>query len=224
MADPAALYAEARSRIVDLVGDPTVDPTTPVPACPAWTVGDIVAHLAGATADVRAGRLDGVATDAWTARQVAERQGQSIAESLAEWDEHVGALDGAFTIELAQTMLVTDIYSHEQDLRGALGRPGARDAAQARFIVSRYLPGWSGNLAGAGVPALRVVVGDVDEVVGDGAPAGTLTISPWQLVRAATGRRSPAQMRKFDWESASDPDQWIATLPFMGPATADVVE
>lgn len=220
--DPAELYAEARARIVSLVRGDDVDPATPVPACPDWTVGDVVAHLAGATADVEAGRIEGVATDEWTARQVRERKGQSIAASLAEWDEHVSALDAAFSFELGQTMLVTDVYSHEQDLRGALGRPGARDAAQAVFVVDRFLPGWSDKIRAAGLPALRVRVGDVDRVLGDGDPTGTLTISPWELVRAATGRRTPAQLRTYDWDG--DPDTWLATLPFMGPATSDVVE
>jgi hypothetical protein len=63
MAEPAQLYAEARARIVELVRDPSVDPATPVPACPEWTLGDVVAHLAGVTADVHAGRIDGAATD-----------------------------------------------------------------------------------------------------------------------------------------------------------------
>lgn len=201
MSDPAALYADARSRIVELVRRDDVDPATVVPATPDWTVGDVVAHLAGVTADVAAGRVKGAATDPWTAQQVAERKGRSLAESLAEWDEHVGALDAVFAIEMAQTMLVTDVYSHEQDLRGALASPGARDA---------------------GLPALRVVAGDTDRVVGEGDPVATLTISPWELVRAATGRRSPAQMRRYDW--SGDPDTWLPTLPFLGPRSVDLVE
>ena len=220
--DPAVLYAEARARVVELVRGGDVDPATPVPACPNWTVGDIVAHLAGVTADVHAGRVQGAATDEWTARQVAERRGRTIAESLAEWDEHAGALDAVFAIEMAQTMLVTDVYSHEQDLRGALGAPGARDAAQTGFIVSRFLPGWSDKVRDAGLPALRVVAGDADVVVGEGAPEGSLVVSPWELVRAATGRRSPGQMRTYDW--TGDPDTWLPTLPFLGPRSVDLVE
>jgi uncharacterized protein (TIGR03083 family) len=220
--DPAALYAESRARIVELVGAAGVDATTRVPACPAWTVGDVVAHLAGVTADIAAGRIEGAATDEWTARQVAERRGRTIAESLAEWDEHAGAVDAVVGVPVAATMLVTDVYSHEQDLRGALGVPGARDAGQADFIVERFLPGWGEKLRDAGLPALRVRAGALDDVVGEGAPTGSLRVTPWELVRAATGRRTPAQMRAYEWDG--DPDGWIATLPFMGPAAADLVE
>lgn len=222
MTSASELYADTRERIVALVAGDDVDAATPVPACPEWTVGDVVAHLAGVTADVHAGRIEGAATDEWTARQVREREGRTIAECLAEWDEHVGALGPAFGIEMAQTMLVTDIYSHEQDLRGALARPAARDAEQAEFIVARFLPGWSDKVRAAGLPALRVVAGDIEHVVGDGEPAATLTIPPWELVRAATGRRSPAQIRAYDW--SGDAGVWLATLPFMGPRSVDLVE
>jgi hypothetical protein len=37
-----------------------------VPACPDWTVRDAYAHQAGVSADILAGRMDGVATDEWT--------------------------------------------------------------------------------------------------------------------------------------------------------------
>src|SRR5262249_57966144 len=55
------------------------------PAAPEWRVRDIVAHLSGVTADINAGNLDGVATDAWTARQVDTRREWSIERLLEEW-------------------------------------------------------------------------------------------------------------------------------------------
>jgi hypothetical protein len=36
-----------------------------VPACPQWTVHDVVAHLAGGCGDVLAGDIEGVTTAAW---------------------------------------------------------------------------------------------------------------------------------------------------------------
>ena len=38
-----------------------------VPATPEWRAHDVLAHLVGVTDDVVNGRLDGIATDAWTA-------------------------------------------------------------------------------------------------------------------------------------------------------------
>ncbi len=42
-----------------------------VPACPAWTVKDVVAHLVATAEDVMAGRLADIPTDEFTADQVA---------------------------------------------------------------------------------------------------------------------------------------------------------
>ena len=45
MVDVPQLYRDGRQRITELVG--AIDPdeaATPVPACPAWTVHDVVAQ------------------------------------------------------------------------------------------------------------------------------------------------------------------------------------
>jgi len=69
------MYAGARERVVVLLDElPAEDLHRPIPATPSWTVKDLAAHLAGVTADILDGRLDGVATDTWTDRQVAERK------------------------------------------------------------------------------------------------------------------------------------------------------
>jgi hypothetical protein len=63
-----AAYGVVRERVTALVR--TLDPAaeaTPVPATPAWSVHDLLAHLVGVSRDAVEGRLDGVSTDAWTA-------------------------------------------------------------------------------------------------------------------------------------------------------------
>lgn len=60
-----------------------------VPACPEWTIKDVIAHLAGLAADWRAGNLAGYSGDASTARQVAERRDRSIDDLLAEWADQL---------------------------------------------------------------------------------------------------------------------------------------
>ncbi|MGH2760230.1 MAG: maleylpyruvate isomerase N-terminal domain-containing protein, partial [Actinomycetota bacterium] len=54
----------------------------PVPATPEWSMTDVIAHLAGILADIRAGNLEGVATDPWTAKQVEARRGRKIPQLL----------------------------------------------------------------------------------------------------------------------------------------------
>ena len=75
MTDYAQTYGALRSRVSDLVrGADEEHLERHTPAAPEWRVRDVVAHLSGITADINAGNLDGVATDAWTARQVDARR------------------------------------------------------------------------------------------------------------------------------------------------------
>ena len=60
---------------------------TPVPCCPGWTVRDVLSHVAGIPDDVLAGRLDGVATDPWTAAQVERNRDLAVADLLARWND-----------------------------------------------------------------------------------------------------------------------------------------
>ena len=129
-------------------------PRTVAPATPDWTVHDLLAHLVGVTADIVSGNLDGVGTDAWAAAQVEARAATACDELLAEWNEHgpvVEEMAGQFGRAAGQ--LVSDATTHEHDVRGALGAPGARDsdavAAELRVPrpvargAARRAPAWA---------------------------------------------------------------------------------
>ena len=99
------------------------------PATPEWRVHDVLAHLVGVTDDVVNGRLDGIASDPWTAAQVDARRDRSVAELLAEWDERRAAVRDGARRRAARVggQALFDAATHEHDLRHALGAPGARD-------------------------------------------------------------------------------------------------
>ena len=123
------MYHATRRRVTALVVD--LDPNqlaTPVPGTPAWTVQDLLAHLSGVAADLVAGNMEGAATDAWTARQVAQRRGRASSELLEEWEGNAPAVE-AFLAGVDFHPFVVDVFTHEHDLRGALGEPGSSDAA-----------------------------------------------------------------------------------------------
>ena len=82
-----ALYADGRGRISDLVSGLGEEAAAPVPACPQWSVHDVVAHVTGLYADIVSGNLEGAGTDAWTGAQVERRRGVPIDELLAESDD-----------------------------------------------------------------------------------------------------------------------------------------
>ena len=88
---------------------------------------------------------------------------------------------------------VVDITTHEQDLRGALDRPGARDSDELLWAFALVA-----DRAVSGVPGLRIEAGGA--VYGPADATSVLRGEPFELFRAFLGRRSEAQLRALDWE------------------------
>ena len=219
MGEYGDLYAQGRERIIDLVRD--ADPDARVPTCPAWTVKEVLAHVAGVPADIIAGRLDGVASDPWTQAQVDARAGKTVQEIADEWCEtgpQIDAIIDSFGPTGAQ--LLFDLTTHEHDIRLALDAPGARDAPVIDVALGFVVP----NMGGFAPQPLRVEADHLSWDVGDGAPAATLRTDRFTLLRALSGRRSPAQIRALGWDG--DPEPFLpmfASGPFRFPPD-DVVE
>jgi len=209
------IYEDTRVRLTAFVrqlGDD--DLARPVPACPGWSVRDIVAHLAGLAADLPAGRTEGMATPEWTARQLEERVGRSLDELLDEWAEHAPAL-GRLLAEMTRVVPpVVDIVTHEDDIRAALGAPTALDSVGFDYALQAYVMALDYRLRKKQLPALRVRAGDEEWEVGEGEPTITLTTTPYDLFRTLSGRRSEAQVRADDWDG--DPAPYIPVLSTFG--------
>lgn len=219
MVDYAQTYRDTRGRIVGLVQDLDHDQLDMIaPATPEWRVRDIVAHLTGVCADVTAGNLAGVATDAWTATQVDDRRDVPFDQILGEWEEKGTAVEAAVPDfpEVAVAQMITDTATHEQDVRGALDAPGARDS-DAVDIAAR----WGAQMLD-GTQPLRLETDAGTLAVGDGTPVATVEASRFELLRAMTGRRSLDQMRAYRWEGAPCPERLI--LPIFTPRTDALVE
>jgi len=88
-ADLAAMYRETRERLAGLVaGLDEVQLGIPVPACPGWSVADVIGHLAAIPEDALAGRLTGPPSEAETAVQVGRFRGRPMAQTLAGWADN----------------------------------------------------------------------------------------------------------------------------------------
>jgi uncharacterized protein (TIGR03083 family) len=216
-ADLARMYRETRERLTMLVaGLDEGELGTPVPACPGWSVADVIGHLAAIPEDALAGRLTGPPSEEETAAQVDRFRGQPMTQTLAGWTElgpRFEEVVAAFEVWPA----VIDVASHEQDIRGAVGQPGARDTE-----VIRELSGWL--LARLSPPVrLRVTVEDTQIQVGpDGEPVLGLTTTRYEAFRWRMGRRSQGQLAALDW--SGDPSPVLDHLVIFGPARADIVE
>ncbi len=218
--DLARLYADTRARLCTLVrGLSEADAATPVPACPGWSVRDVLAHLAAIAEDASAGLLAGPPDEAATAAQVARSAGRDVTQILAAWD----AAAAGFAEVIASARVwpaVIDVASHEQDIRGALGVPGARDAEVVTECAGRLL-----RWLRPAVP-LRVIVEDGEFRLGPDQPGPqpclTLTTTRFEAFRWRMGRRSRAQLAAMDW--SGDPAPVLGQLTVFGPAGADLIE
>jgi uncharacterized protein (TIGR03083 family) len=216
-ADLARLYRETRERLAALVaGLDEAQLAAPVPACPGWSVADVIGHLAAIPEDVLAGRLTGPPTKAETAVQVDRFRGRLMARTLAGWAEQAPRFEeivAAFEVWPA----VIDVASHEQDIRAAVGQPGARDTE-----VIRQMSGWLIARLRPPVP-LRVTTEDTQAQVGpDGDPVLELTTTRYEAFRWRMGRRSRSQLAALAW--SGDPSAVLDHLVVFGPATADIIE
>ncbi len=224
MGDVGDAYAGCRARIAGLTtGLDGAGAAARVPTCPAWTVHDVVAHLTGVVVDVANGNLDGVATDPWTAAQVEARRDRSIAEMLAEWGAHAPGFE-AILDELGDPgrQAVTDVVTHEHDIRTALGAPGFRDSDAVGIGFGFTAPRLVGSAAGHGL-VLRIEA-EGAEPVGPADATVVLAGDRFSLLRAATGRRSVDQLRQLRWQG--DREAALAAFTFgpFRPATERVPE
>jgi uncharacterized protein (TIGR03083 family) len=216
----AAAYRAVRERTSAIVREarPEVLDET-APATPKWRVRDVLAHMVGVTADAVAGRLDGVATDPWTAAQVDARRSVSVSDMLAEWDEFGPQFEATLAVipegQIA-AQAVLDAITHEQDIRHALAVPGGRDsdAIAIAFDFCRR-----GRTVG-GLPAIRVISEQGEAIAGTGDPIATLETSRFEFIRASTGRRCADEVRAYQWHGMVDPEIiLVAPIFTMRPAS-----
>jgi uncharacterized protein (TIGR03083 family) len=212
MGDVGNRYRTTRERVTGLLAalEPG-DEDRAVPACPGWTVHDLVAHMTGVPDDALNGRLDGVATDPWTAAQVERGRAMSVSDLVSRWTEQGPVFEG-FPLP---PEAVIDLTTHEQDLRGALGRPGARDSEELLWAFAL-----AADRATSATPGLRIEAGDA--TYGPADATVVLRGEPFELYRALLGRRSAAQVRGLDWDGGAPDD--LGSLTRFGPAVADVIE
>jgi hypothetical protein len=205
-----AQYAALRVRVAGVVRDAGADAgTRPVPATPSWTVHELLSHMVGVCDDVLNGRLEGVATDQWTAAQVDARAGRATAELLYEWDVQGPRFEDVLEAmpDAIAGQALFDAVTHEHDMRHALGAAGARDS-EAVAMSWVWLVG--ARAAGEG-DAVRVMTAEGDDaVLGPGAAVATVKAPRFEVLRACTGRRSAGEIAAYGWEPEPRPDLLLA--------------
>lgn len=97
MADAAAAYRLVYGRLDALIRGRTEVAELTVPACPAWTIRQTVAHLAGLAQDIVALNMKNKGADSWTQAQV-DRLGCTMDEVLDLWGEVIDPVATMLTV------------------------------------------------------------------------------------------------------------------------------
>jgi uncharacterized protein (TIGR03083 family) len=209
----ATSYRELRLRVSDVIRQADASAIArPAPATPGWRVHDVVSHLVGVPDDVVNGRMDGLASDAWTQVQVDKRADHSAADLLTEWE----AIGPAFEALLAAApaaiagQAVFDAASHEHDLRHAIGAPGARESDAITEAWNWIVGARTRN----GEHGLCFVIDGDEEVSGTGDVVATIEASRFELFRAVSGRRTANEIEQYKWDRDPEPTLLLAAEIF----------
>jgi uncharacterized protein (TIGR03083 family) len=215
------LYLESQRRVIDLVGPlSAAELDRPTPACPLWSVRDVLAHLAGVSAAVAGEPSRGaVASPEWTQAQVDARRGRTVAELTAEWQRHAPAVNQIPVSSRSWLPMLHDALSHEADIRGAIGAPLLpADALAAAWPLLTESIGYR-------LAPLGTVLLELDEqliAIGDGSPDVEVAATQFDFWRAWFGRRSHAQIA--NWVRVGDPARFAALLPLFPARDTDLIE
>jgi uncharacterized protein (TIGR03083 family) len=217
--DEIAEWSRAQERVIALMAAATgehVERT--VPACPDWTARDLFAHMVGLGADVVAGDEPDDHNPDWTAKQVEQRRGRSVADLVTEWRETAAPLREWMAEH--GTRPLGDVVIHEQDLRGALGVPGGQDTDGLAAIRDRFAARVGGRLPEGTTLGL---VGETWSWASDGGDperADVVVAAPdFELARAVLARRSADQLRA--WARSGDVGPLLDAFATLGPLPED---
>lgn len=225
--DLVSQYRATRARIIERVA--VLDDAASrrmVPACPAWTVRDTLAHVTGIAADLGAGRLPGSNTQAWIDGHVADRKNRPLDRLIDEW---LGAGVEAFIEKSGSGQLLLDVCAHEHDICQALGQVGDRESDAVNACLSAMSELLRKDLLAKGATAAVALTSRGRSwTVGEGPVGLMLEAEPFELLRIFGSRRSESQMRALPWKNAdgsvADVGPWLGLLAHFPYPVTDLVE
>ncbi|MCL1595212.1 MAG: maleylpyruvate isomerase family mycothiol-dependent enzyme [Actinomycetia bacterium] len=230
----AESYVRAQVRIVELIADK--DPLVMVPACPEWTAGDVVRHLAGISMDTTNGVFEGFASDEWTDKQVRDRSWMSLDGVIEEWngtiEEAAATFDNIERLGLPDTLqsalgpipssilgpvAIGDILHHEFDLRNAYNDTSGRDLMDIHFAAAGHARSVRGTFSARNLPTIRIESTDsgMGWDIGHEDPVATLAATSFEIMRAIGGRRTRSEMAGMGWEGDPEPFLDALVLPHL---------
>jgi uncharacterized protein (TIGR03083 family) len=180
-------------------------------------------HLTGVCSDFLDGRLEGAGTPEWTAAQLEARAGRTIDEVCAEWAERGPEVDTRIAAAGdALAFLAFDAWTHEQDIRAAVGVNGVRDDECVPALASVAITTFGPRYSGGGAPSISIVVDGQSHALGEGEPVAELDTTAYEVLRIIFGRRSEGQIAAAGW--SGDCEQPIAAIHLFDPPKHDITD
>jgi len=211
MADVAAVYLDTYHRFAELGAELTeAELATPVEACPGWSAKDTIGHVTGVAVDLVSGAGQVAAPDS-TERQVQERRYQPMGAVLDEWAGAVGPLtDLLRAAGSGLTAVGIDLWSHEQDVRNAVGKPGGRDAP-GLWLTLKSAVAADQKVQAAGLPPMQLITGEKTWYLGarEGGEV-FLNLDPYEAARMLMGRRTYDEIAAYPW--VGDPTRYLPLI------------
>lgn len=212
--DTIGLYQAVRNELV--AGLRSLDDATAstiVPACPEWTVKDVVAHLSGLNAELLAGVEGSIGTHEATSRQVSDRAALSMNEVLDEWLSMADAIDQRFTVDtnMAEALLA-DMVVHVYDLHELLHQATVVADSAISAAAHRYVFKLQERLTSEFATTLTIELSDGTSWPSpaiEGGSSLTLQAAPFEFLRGVTGRLARNEVEAFNW--SADPSTILDT-------------
>jgi hypothetical protein len=196
-------YQRTRERVCTLLLDATPDALArTVPACPAWSVHDVAAHLVGTPAELAAGNFPTGDVGAWLQSIVDARREVEIRSLVDEWHQLDGTIEPM--LEGGGALMFGDVAVHEHDLRAALDQAD-HDAMEVDTLVTFALEFVATPAADAGLGAVVVEHDGTSWRSHDADPGWTLRVEPWEATRALYSRRTADELRALPGDGDAEP-------------------
>lgn len=201
-------YRYCRAELSRLIADHLDAADRVVPACPEWTVRDVVAHVVGGCVWAVQAR-EGL--DVSGPPDLADVEMTRLLDDWRQTSERLDVLlaGGADPVH---PMMALDLFAHELDIRHVLGTPPPPDHPGYPGALDAAVAGFSHEVRRRGLPVLRIAAPGAEWTAGSGTPgsgtpAGTLEGGRHDLFRTLTGRRTNAQIADLTWSVSPDP--WL---------------
>lgn len=206
MSTNAERYFSIRDRIVGAVtGWTDGQHDAVVPACPDWTVHQLLTHVVATPMAITAGDLpDSADVDGWLQGLVDRHCSRPVEDLCAWWESDDVALEAL--CERAG-VLVGDLFVHESDLHGAVGSHECRDTPELASHLELSVVAFGNDIAAAdpGLAPVRVATGTGDHRTGEGDPGWTLRVDAWEAHRALNSRRTRSELLTLPADGDASP-------------------